>query len=127
MTAAPRQSSPVANPTFERVLEWAGRNPTQPCLVTGAGRISFRELVEQMRQNRHRLMRLGVRAGDLVAISCEQRGAAIAGMLATWSLGAAYLPLSPTLPEARVSAILDTARPTAMLVGGQDPLAPDRC
>lgn len=124
MRVAARQPLAVLNPTYERVLGWADRNPAQPCLVTDARRISFGELFEQVARNRHQLMRLGVGAGDLVAISSEQRGAAIAGMLAAWSLGAAYLPLSPALPEARVHAILDIARPAALLVGGKDPLAP---
>ena len=39
-------------------------------------------------------------------------------MLAAWSLGAAYVPLVPSLPRARLDVILDVARPAAILGDG---------
>jgi amino acid adenylation domain-containing protein len=102
-------------PTFERVVGHTGRNPDRPCLHEGGRSITFARLLEDTDAARHRLARLGVGPGDLVAVSCTSRAAAIAGMLASWSQGAAYLALAPGLPRARTQAILDLARPAALL------------
>lgn len=104
--------------TFERVVDWAEKNPEQPALHEDGRCLTFGRLLDETEAARLELARVGIGAGDLVSVSCTSRIAAIPGMLAAWSLGAAYLPLVPSLPPARVGLILDVARPAAVLTNG---------
>ncbi|MEV2279002.1 amino acid adenylation domain-containing protein [Nocardiopsis sp. NPDC049922] len=101
--------------TCRRVMHWAERHPDRPCVIEGGDSATFAHLLEEVNRNRRVLARRGVGPGDLVAIARRRRVDAIAGMLAAWSTGAAYLQLSLTLPAARVDQLLDLARPAAVL------------
>lgn len=57
----------------------------------------------------------GVCPGDLVAVAMERSCAMVAGLLAVMRIGAAYLPLDPTLPEQRLRFLLDDAQPAVIL------------
>lgn len=62
---------------------------------------------------------VGARAnqdGDfLVAVCMEPSDRLVMTLLAVWKMGAAYLPLDPTFPPARVSHILSEAQPVAVI------------
>ncbi len=63
-----------------------------------------------------RLRAAGVRPGDRVGL-CLRRGTDLpAAMLAVLRAGAAYLPLDPDYPAARLAHVVEDARPTAVLV-----------
>jgi amino acid adenylation domain-containing protein len=96
-------------------------DPRRVCLVEDGRRYSFAQLRDYATRTARALGRAGVGPGHLVAVSCSRRGPAVAGMLAAWLRGAAYVPVVPSLPTARAAAILDTARPAAMLVDAADP------
>ncbi len=66
--------------------------------------------------------------GDIVAILAERSTRALTGMLAVMKTGAAYLPLDPAYPEARIAFVLEDARPKVLLAdrepwaaGGEPP------
>ena len=62
-----------------------------------------------------RLVATGVQAGGRVAL-CLPRGAAlVVAMLACWRAGAAYVPLDPRNPPARLQQLLAESRPAAMI------------
>lgn len=54
-----------------------------------------------------RLAEQGVRAGDPVGICLRRGDALVVAMLAVWSAGASYVPLDPTYPQERLSAMLE--------------------
>jgi pristinamycin I synthase-2 len=56
-----------------------------------------------------------VRPGELVAVLAPCSPAWIAGLLGVWRVGAAYLPLDPAHPKARIDALLRDAAPVAVL------------
>ena len=56
-----------------------------------------------------RLRRAGVRDGDIVGIHLQPGATAITAILATWKAGAAFLPLDPDLPPARITAMIGDA------------------
>lgn len=105
----------TARPTFARVVHWADQHPEQPAIHEGGHSLTLAELVERSGSTGPDLARLGIGPGDLVAVSCTRRASAIAGMLAAWSVGAAYLPLVPSLPRGRAELILEAARPAAIV------------
>jgi amino acid adenylation domain-containing protein len=65
---------------------------------------------------RRHLAAAGVGDGDVVALALPRGGDLAAAVLATWSLGAAYLPVDPHQPPARLRIQLDTAQARAVLV-----------
>lgn len=117
----------ITNTVLERVQAWAERLPDQTCVREGGRYFTYGTLSEYVEEGRRRLARAGVGAGNIVAVSCTRRGPAIAGMLAAWSVGAAYMPLAPTLPKARVELILSQARPAAVLTDAEGVDAPAEC
>jgi len=54
--------------------------------------------------------------GDfLVAVCMEPSDRLVITLLAVWKMGAAYLPLDPTFPPARVKHILSEAQPVVVI------------
>ncbi|WP_157249749.1 amino acid adenylation domain-containing protein [Nonomuraea typhae] len=107
---------------YDNVIDWARKFPGRPCVIEAGRVFTWAHLLEVFEDGRRELKRAGIGPGDLVAVGGVRRGAAIAGMLAAWSVGAAYLPLAYGTPLARAELILDIARPAAIL---DDPLVAD--
>ena len=81
-------------------------NPDRPAVQAGDVRLTYAELDARVAAISRRLTLNGVRTGDLVAI-CLDRGAdLVAAVLAAWRSGAAYVPLDPDYPVARVGHVL---------------------
>ena len=57
----------------------------------------------------------GVGPGECVALLLSRSAEAIVAMLAVLKTGAAYLPIDPVLPAARIGFLLDDAAPIAAL------------
>ncbi|MDB5736953.1 MAG: amino acid adenylation protein, partial [Sphingomonas bacterium] len=62
-----------------------------------------------------RLREAGVGKGALVAISVDRSPEMVAGLIGILKTGAAYLPLDPAFPAARLDHIVADARPVALL------------
>jgi amino acid adenylation domain-containing protein len=57
----------------------------------------------------------GVRSGTLVAVCLPRSPRQIVALLAAWQLGAAYLPLDPAWPDARLAALVADAGCSALI------------
>ena len=62
-----------------------------------------------------RLRHAGTRHGDIIGIHLPPGATAITAILATWKAGAAFLPLDPDLPPARLDTMIADARPALLL------------
>jgi len=83
---------------------------------SGAKRLTYAELAARTDWIASRLHDAGVRAGDRVGI-CLRRDADLpAAMLAVLRAGAAYLPLDPGYPPARLGFVVGDAAPAAVVV-----------
>ncbi len=78
--------------------------------------LSYRELAEKAEVLARRLRALGVAAGDRVGICLERSAELPAALLGVLAAGAAYLPLDPALPEARIAGMVEEAAPAALIV-----------
>jgi len=93
----------------------AARDPARAALCVGAQSLDHAALLAQVAGVAAALRDAGVGAGDIVALSSERSPATIVGVLAIVACGAAYLPLDPGQPQARIDAMLEDARPRAAL------------
>jgi amino acid adenylation domain-containing protein len=78
-------------------------------------RLSYGELNRRANQVAHRLVALGVKPDDRVAICTERNPAMVVGVLGILKAGGAYVPLDPAYPAERLAYMLDDSRPLALL------------
>ncbi|MEU9609110.1 amino acid adenylation domain-containing protein [Streptomyces sp. NPDC048057] len=87
-------------------------------VVCGAQRVSYRELNERANRLAHRLIAVGVRAEQIVALHLPQSVDLVVALLAVLKSGAAYLPVDPDYPAERVRLLFDRAEPVLVLTAG---------
>jgi non-ribosomal peptide synthetase component F len=99
----------------------------EPAVVTGADPVSFAELDARADRLAGALVANGVRPGDLVGLLLPRSAAFLAALLAVWKAGAAFVPLDPAQPDARLAAILaDTGAAVVIADGAAELLAGHR-
>jgi len=79
------------------------------------GALTYAELDAASNQLAHRLRRLGGQQGARVAVCLDRSTALVAGLLAVVKTGAAYVPIDPAYPPARVGALLRDAGAVALV------------
>ena len=77
--------------------------------------MTYRELDEAANRLAHLLAGRGVGPGRCVALLLERSAQAVVAMLAVLKTGAAYLPIDPALPDARIEFMLADAAPIAVI------------
>ena len=80
--------------------------PDATAVTTATRSASYAELDRGAEQVAAYLESLGVRAGDLVGIATERGVPMVEALLGIWKVGAAYVPLDPGYPQARLNMIL---------------------
>ncbi|RKH29629.1 amino acid adenylation domain-containing protein [Corallococcus praedator] len=80
----------------------AERTPEAPALVFQGRVMNYRTLNAEANRLAHHLRSLGVGPGDLVGLCLQRSFEMIIGVLATLKAGAAYVPLDPSYPQARL-------------------------
>ncbi|NOJ91721.1 amino acid adenylation domain-containing protein [Corallococcus coralloides] len=93
---------------FEAQVE---RTPDAPALVFQGRPLSYRALDTEANRLAHHLISQGVRPGDFVGVCVQRSFELIIALLATLKAGAAYVPLDPAYPRARLAF---TARDAAL-------------
>ncbi|MYW09025.1 AMP-binding protein, partial [Streptomyces sp. SID2563] len=115
--AAPGPVRPVhARTAPEAFRAQAARTPGRIAVRAGSRQLTFAELDARSDDLAHHLHDRGVGRGDLVALAAEGTADRVVAMLAVAKAGAACLPVDLDYPEARVTHMLDDARPALFLV-----------
>lgn len=83
--------------------EQARRTPDAAALIDSDGTMSFRMLNERANALAHRLVDLGVRPRSMVGICLDRSREAVIAALGVLKAGAAYVPLDPVYPPARLA------------------------
>jgi len=99
----------------QQVAGWARATPDAPALEAGDVRWSYREFDARINRMAHWLQARGATAGTLVALDLPRSADLLVAMLASWRIGAGYLPLDPEWPAARRQAVLADAVPSLVL------------
>ncbi|HEY4974349.1 MAG TPA: AMP-binding protein, partial [Steroidobacteraceae bacterium] len=108
---APRASG-GCHRAFERQ---AASSPQAIAVVFEGGECSYAELNRRASALSQQLRSWGVGRGRFVAIHLERSPEMLVAVLAVLKSGAAYLPLDPAYPAARVSHMLQDAAPCVLL------------
>jgi amino acid adenylation domain-containing protein len=91
------------------------RNPEAVALNCGEQSWTYRELDEAANRLAHLLAGHRVGPGQCVALLLSRSAEAIGAILAVLKTGAAYVPIDPALPAARIEFMLDDAAPIAAI------------
>jgi amino acid adenylation domain-containing protein len=92
--------------------------PDAVAVSAGEVRLTYRELDERANQVAHRLVGLGVRRAQPVAVLLERSPELVAAILGVLKAGAAYMPLHSAYPLARMQWIMDNAGQPVLLADG---------
>ena len=89
-----------------RLLERAASShPDNVAVEAGTRQMSYAELEARANRVAHLLGELGVQRGDRVGLYLDKSPDAIVGVYAALKAGAAYVPLDPLAPPARLACI----------------------
>ncbi|TAM13110.1 MAG: amino acid adenylation domain-containing protein [Rhodanobacter sp.] len=98
--------APTVHAAFARV---AAVNPDAQAVAWLGGALTYGELARRAQRVAAGLRRHGVAAGDLVGVLLERSPEALVALLGVLMAGAAYLPLDPRDPPARLRQLLADA------------------
>ncbi|MBE0591407.1 MAG: amino acid adenylation domain-containing protein, partial [Gemmatimonadales bacterium] len=93
----------------------ARRSPQAIALECGDSRLSYAELNARANRVAHALRERSIGPGSLVALCAARGQALLVALLGIVKSGAAYLPLDPQYPAARLRLMVDDARPALTL------------
>ncbi|PWI12701.1 non-ribosomal peptide synthetase, partial [Streptomyces sp. Act143] len=89
--------------------------PGAVAVVWGDSTLSYGELNKRANRLAHVLVGCGVGPEDVVALALPRSADLVVAVLAVLKAGAAYLPLDPAYPAARVAHMVGDARPVLVL------------
>ncbi|MEW9529367.1 amino acid adenylation domain-containing protein [Microbispora sp. NPDC049125] len=120
-TAMPLPEEPTALALFEAR---ARETPGAVAVESGPHRLTYAELDAAADRVARRLAAAGAGRGAVVAVLAERSPLTLAGLLGTMKVGAAYLPLDPGYPEARLALLLADSGARHVLVDHRDRTLP---
>ncbi|GAB1816265.1 hypothetical protein MUNTM_53090 [Mycobacterium sp. MUNTM1] len=107
-------SAPVRGVSIpELFAAQVARTPQAVAVSCAGASMTYRELDEASNRLAHLLTGHGARRGRCVAVLFERSTQAIVGILGVLKSGAAYLPMDPAVPDARIEFMIGDARPVA--------------
>ena len=95
--------------------EQVARSPEAVALTFDGRSMTYRELDEASNRLAHLLSGEGAGPGQCVALLFSRSAEAIVAILAVLKTGAAYLPIDPALPDARIEFMIADAAPIAAI------------
>ena len=117
-------SAPVAPGTVDGAFDaQAGRTPDATAVVSGDVSLTYAQLRCRANQVAHRLIAAGAGPGSLVGVAVGRSVDTVAALLGVLKAGAAYVPLDPKYPAARLGFVLRDAAPVAVVVDAESKTA----
>lgn len=95
--------------------ESVNRRPLTTAVSAACGSITYEELYRRAGSLAGALRSAGVQPGSLVAVCLPRSIEQIVSLVAVWQAGAAYLPLDPAWPEARLALFVERADCAAVI------------
>jgi amino acid adenylation domain-containing protein len=108
---------PQASSVAELVASQAAATPNAVALTSATRVLSYKELDERASALADVLRALGVGPDVVVGLCAPRSLGMVVGALGILKAGAAYLPLDPTYPTARLAFVLDDAQVPVVVAG----------
>ncbi|MFI0812147.1 non-ribosomal peptide synthase/polyketide synthase [Streptomyces echinatus] len=89
--------------------------PEAVALVCGGVELTYRQLDARANRFAHALIARGVGPEQVVAVALPRSVESVVAVLGVLKAGAAYLPVDPAYPRARIAYMLDDARPAVVV------------
>ncbi|AWG22185.1 hypothetical protein FFWV33_12010 [Flavobacterium faecale] len=105
---------PTAN-VFEIVQIQMVKTPNNVAIYADGKELTYQELQAQVNQIAHYLLKKGLQPGEIVAVSLPRGAELVSTLLAILQCGAAYLPLDPEYPAARLDYMISDSQATLLL------------
>ncbi|MEU9737306.1 non-ribosomal peptide synthetase [Streptomyces sp. NPDC048002] len=103
-------ASTHARDLLHRFRESVARHPWRDAVVAADGTtVAFGTLDGRVRRLAAALVGAGVRPGQHVGVALGREPALVVALLAVWRAGAAYVPLDPAHPQARLDDMVEDA------------------
>ncbi|MBS1817219.1 MAG: amino acid adenylation domain-containing protein [Acidobacteria bacterium] len=102
------------------VLGHSRSRPEATAIESGGTQWSYHDMADRIAAAAHTLRTCGVSSGDIVLVSGERRPEFVAAILALHAIGAAWLPVEPDLPRARLEQLRALAEPVLTIASGSD-------
>ncbi|SMD26149.1 non-ribosomal peptide synthetase [Kibdelosporangium aridum] len=107
--------------TFPELVEaQVARTPDAPALVFEGGAMTYAELNARANRLARRLVARGAGPERIVAVMLPRSVEIIVAELAVAKTGAAFLPVDPAYPQARIDFMLADAAPVLVLTSAED-------
>ncbi|MFI9841242.1 amino acid adenylation domain-containing protein [Nonomuraea sp. NPDC051941] len=106
----------------ELIAAQAGRTPDAVAVLSGFGRLTYRELDARAERLARRLRAAGLRRDDVVGVCLPRRPDLVVAMLAVHRAGAAVLPLDPEHPADRSNWMLADSGARLLIADPGSPL-----
>ncbi|MEU4403878.1 amino acid adenylation domain-containing protein [Streptosporangium sp. NPDC023963] len=116
-------TAPVSAPVDEPADEPADGPADGPAGGAGVQELTYAELAGRAAELAGRLGAAGIGRGSLVAVRMERGTDMLVALLGVAMSGAAYLPVDPDYPEARVAYVIEDSA-AALVLTGLDDLPP---
>ncbi|MCX6081921.1 MAG: AMP-binding protein [Chloroflexi bacterium] len=100
---------------YDLIREQAAQCASQTAVLFGENALTYAGLMQRSDQLAVRLHVSGVQAGERVGVLLRRSLDLLPAMLATWRLGAVYVPLDSTFPSQRLLYMLDESGASAIL------------
>lgn len=117
----PIEGAPLMHAGF---VAHAATQPQRPALRDGGRRMSYRELDERSNRLAHALRARGMGRGERVGLCLDRGFDMFVALLAVLKSGAAYVPLDPAFPQARLDYYAEDAKLGLLLTSSGIAAAP---
>ena len=115
-SAAPAERAPLALDLF---AGQARRHPGATAVVYGAERLTYRDLDQRSARLARALRAAGIGPGALVGVCLDRSAALVTAVLGVLRAGAAYVPLDPAYPAARLDFMVRDSGAGLVLTGAE--------
>ncbi|OUM08469.1 non-ribosomal peptide synthetase [Pseudomonas syringae] len=125
LTSAQQQAHPALQPPVasfatdtlihQRFEHFAAQQPTATALAFDDQHISYQTLNRRANRIARQLLALNVAPDDRVGILAERSVDMLCAVIGVLKAGAAYVPLDPAYPQARLAYLLQDSQPVALL------------
>lgn len=130
-TQAPDSAAQTLMPPIRQFEAWVAKTPDAVALTlpatpnTAASSLTYAQLNALANRMAHRFLAEGARPFSTIALHLERTPHALALLLATQKIAAAYTYLDPAYPPARCQVILEDAQPDLLICDTSAPFAND--